>query len=124
MSTPTPASYTWVIDSGPPDTTIDSHPSNPSNSSSATFAFSGSDSGSGVASFQCSLDNGSPATCTSPQSYSNLANGSHTFMVRAFNNVGNADPTPASFTWTIDTSGVLRNRLFLPLIRQQRLNDR
>ena len=25
MSTPTPASYTWVIDSGPPDTTIDSH---------------------------------------------------------------------------------------------------
>ena len=97
---PTPASYAWVVDSSPPDTTIDSQPANPSSSSSATFAFSGSDSGSGVAGFQCSLDNSAFAACTSPQSYSSLADGSHTFQVRAVDAAGNVDPTPASFTWT------------------------
>lgn len=34
---PTPASYTWTVDSTAPDTTIDSGPPNPSTSSSATF---------------------------------------------------------------------------------------
>jgi hypothetical protein len=37
-------------------------------------------------------------------SYGSLANGSHTFLVRAVDNSGNPDPTPASFTWTIDTT--------------------
>ena len=101
---PTPASYTWVIDSSPPDTTIDSHPANPSNNSSPTFAFSGSDSGSGVAGFRCSLDNAAVAVCTSPQSYSNVADGSHTFQVNAVDGAGNVDPTPASYTWTIDAT--------------------
>ena len=34
--------------------------------------------------------------CISPASYSNLANGSHTFDVRATDAAGNTDPTPAS----------------------------
>src|SRR5262249_58593905 len=73
------------------------------NSSSASFTFSGTDSGTGVASFECKLDGGSFAACTSPKSYSSLADGSHTFQVRAIDGAGNVDPTPASFTWTIDT---------------------
>ena len=100
---PTPASFTWTIDTTAPETTIDSNPSNPSNSSSASFSFSGTDSGTGVASFECKLDGGSFGSCTSPQNYSGLADGSHTFQVRAIDGVGNVDPTPASFTWTIDT---------------------
>jgi Ca2+-binding RTX toxin-like protein len=100
---PTPASFTWTIDATAPDTTIDSSPSNPSNSSSASFSFSGTDAGTGVASFECDLDGGGFSTCTSPQSYSSLADGSHTFQVRAIDGAGNVDPTPASFTWTIDT---------------------
>jgi hypothetical protein len=102
---PTPASYTWTIETVPPDTTLDSTPSNPSNSSSAGFSFSGTDSGSGVAGFECQLDGGSFSACTSPQSYSNLSDGSHTFQVRAVDAAGNVDPTPASFTWNIDTTG-------------------
>ena len=93
-----------LTDAIAPDTTIDSSPSNPTNSSSASFTFSGTDTGgSGVASFECDLDGGGFTACTSPQNYSSLADGSHTFQVRAIDGAGNVDPTPASFTWTIDT---------------------
>ena len=92
---PTPASFTWTIDTTAPDTTINSNPSNPTNITSASFSFSGTDSGTGIASFECKLDAGSFGSCTSPQSYSSLADGSHTFQVRAIDGVGNVDPTPA-----------------------------
>ena len=101
---PTPASFTWTIDTTAPDTTINSNPSNPTNITSASFSFSGTDSGTGIASFECKLDAGSFGSCTSPQSYSSLADGSHTFQVRAIDGVGNVDPTPASFTWSIDAT--------------------
>ena len=42
--------------------------------------------------------------CSSPQAYSGLADGSHSFAVRARDAVGNVDTTPASFTWTVDTT--------------------
>jgi hypothetical protein len=35
--------------------------------------------------------------------YAGLANDSHTFRVRAVDHSGTADPTPASFTWMVDT---------------------
>ena len=93
-----------LTDALAPDTTIDSSPSNPTNSSSASFTFSGTDTGgSGVASFECDLDGGGFSACTSPQNYTSLSDGSHTFQVRAIDGAGNVDPTPASFTWTIDT---------------------
>ena len=101
----TPASFTWVIDATAPDTIIDTSPTDPTGSASATFTFHGNDgAGTGVASFECDLDGGGFGTCTSPQSYSGLADGSHTFQVRAIDNIGSVDPTPASFTWVIDTS--------------------
>lgn len=93
-----------VVDEAPPDTTITTSPSNPSNSSSAVFSFTGTDTGgSGIASFECKFDGGNFAVCTNPQTYNGLSNGSHTFQVRAIDAAGNADPSPASFTWTIDT---------------------
>src|SRR5262249_56520107 len=87
-----------------PDTTITANPTNPTTSTTASFSFTGNDgSGTGVASFQCQIDGGGFSTCTSPQTYTGLADGSHTFQVRAVDVVGNVDPTPASFTWVIDT---------------------
>ena len=94
-----------VSDTIPPDTTIVSSPANPSSSTSAALTFSGTDSGSGVGSFQCQLDAGAFAACTSPKSYTSLGDGSHTFQVKAIDNAGNQDLSPASYTWVIDATG-------------------
>ena len=50
------------------------------------------------------MDGDSFKTCNSPVSYSNLGDGAHTFAVQAVDVSGNVDPTPASFTWTVDTT--------------------
>ncbi len=90
-------------DTTPPDTTIDSGPSATatSASSSAGFTFSSSEPNS---TFECRLDDMAYSSCTSPKSYSSLADGSHTFYVRAIDAARNVDPTPASQTWVIDTT--------------------
>jgi hypothetical protein len=85
-----------------PNTTIDTRPPNPSNSSDATFTYSASPSAG--ASFQCSLDSAAFAACPSGGiTYMDLADGEHNFQVRAMNSAG-TDLTPASYTWTIDTA--------------------
>lgn len=99
-----PASFSWIVDTVSPDTSFTTTPATPSNSSSAAFTFTGTDSGSGIASFQCQLDGSGFGACTSPQNYLGLTDGSHTFEVRAIDNAGNIDPTPASYTWVVDTT--------------------
>jgi hypothetical protein len=94
-----PAEYRWTIDTVAPETAIDSRPPNPSTSSSAAFGFTSSEPGG---SFWCSLDAAGFAPCTSPQPYSGLANGSHTFRVRASDPAGNSDATPATYSWRIE----------------------
>lgn len=86
-------------DTTPPDTTIDSGPSGTVTDSSATFEFSSTEAHS---SFECRLDNALFSPCTSPKSYSDLTEGSHTFEVRAIDIWGNIDSSPASRTWTFD----------------------
>jgi len=100
-----PASYTWTIDTVAPDTTITSHPANPSASASAMFTFTASDgTGSGVAHIEASLDGGDFAAAASPLNLTGLAEGSHTYRIRAVDAAGNVDATPASYTWTVDTT--------------------
>ena len=98
---PTPASFNWTVDAAPPETTITATPANPTNSDSATFEFVSSEAGS---TFECNLDGGGFVACTSPQNYTGLADGGHTFEVRATDALGNTDPTPASFNWTVDAA--------------------
>jgi hypothetical protein len=97
----TPAAYTWTVDTGAPNTTITSSPGNPSPSTSASFSFVSTEPGS---TFQCQLDGAGFSPCSSPQAYSGLADGSHTFQVLATDAAGNTDASPASFTWTVDTA--------------------
>ena len=100
---PTPASRSFTIDSGAPDTQIDSGPTGTTSNSSPSFGFSADEPGS---SFECRLDSASAAdwaACSTPKAYTNLADGNHTFEVRATDPAGNTDPTPASRSFTIDS---------------------
>jgi hypothetical protein len=98
----TPDSYSWTVDTTAPDTTIDTKPSDPSNNASPSFTFSSSEENS---TFECKLDNEASFTsCSSPKALSSLGEGSHTFQVRAKDAAGNVDGSPASYTWTVDTT--------------------
>jgi hypothetical protein len=83
-----------------PQTTIDSGPSGPTNSSSPSFTFSSPQAGS---SFACRLDIAPFEPCTSPQALTDLSDGPHTFYAQAGDAAGQVDPTPASRTFVVDT---------------------
>jgi hypothetical protein len=95
-----PASFTWTVDTTAPVVTITGHPSDPSNTGNPSFTF-GADEG-GI-SFVCRLDGGGFSACSSPQAYTGLSDGTHTFDVRGVDAAGNTG-APASSTWTIDTA--------------------
>jgi alpha-tubulin suppressor-like RCC1 family protein len=92
----TAVSTTVAVSLGTP--AITAKPSNPSNSAAASFSFSGG----GGTGYACSIDGGTFSSCTSSQSYSGLADGSHTFKVHATD--GAASGPDATYTWTIDTT--------------------
>jgi hypothetical protein len=79
--------------------TITSQPASVSASPSATFSWTSSVAG---ATFTCSLDGAVGTACTSPKSYTGLADGSHTFVVKGKKN-GSNRPGSATVRWTVDT---------------------
>jgi hypothetical protein len=132
------ATASWTIDTTPPVTTITSAPIDTTASTSAAFSFTASESST----FQCRLvgPDGYPYTsCSSPTSYSDLANGQYVFTVKARDAAGNtssdfesftvdadvgapvvtitSDPigttssASATFTFTVDESSTIRCRL-------------
>src|SRR5207245_2854733 len=98
-----PASVTWTLDLVPPVATITASPTNPTAQTSASFSFNSSKASS---TFSCALDSAAAAACTSPQSYSGLAAGSHSFAVTATDAAGNTS-SPVSFTWTINVTALV-----------------
>src|SRR5207302_1806809 len=50
------------------------------------------------------LDGADYASCGSPVVLSGLKDGGHSFSVRATDAAGNTDATPATVTWTVDTT--------------------
>jgi large repetitive protein len=91
--------YSWTVDTTGPATAITQKPADPTNSRSATFTFSASEP---LATFQCKLDDAAFASCTSPQTYGDLGEGRHNFVVRALDALSNVGPETA-YAWTIDT---------------------
>ncbi len=77
--------------------------SNPSASLVSTRAMSISFSANQpVSGFVCSRDGLAFAACSSPVSYSGLADGNHSFTVKAVDLNGQTEATGASKTWTVD----------------------
>jgi hypothetical protein len=98
---PTPAVVAFAVDTAPPETTVDTAPSAKIEVDEATITFS---SAEGTV-FQCRLDPqpDSPwEPCDGSVTLAGLAEGSHTFEVRAGDSLGRFDPTPAQVTFFVD----------------------
>jgi serine protease AprX len=83
------ARATFTVDTAAPDTAL--------SQSGTTFTFS-SEPG---ARFECSDDEGPWTACASPLSRAGQPPGTHSLAVQAVDRAGNADPTPASASWTV-----------------------
>ncbi len=85
-----------------PTTAITAGPRAGTNDPTPTFSLASQPG----ATFECRLDSGSYAPCDSPTTTSYLDDGSHTFSVRAVNQAGEVDPSPASRSFTVKTAEV------------------
>jgi hypothetical protein len=90
---------TILIDNALPRSAIVSRPRPVASSTTATFGFT-SEPG---ATFECALDRRAFRRCVSPVRYERLAEGAHTFRVRARDAAGNLQLTATTWTWTVDT---------------------
>ena len=80
-----------------PNITLTQQPTNPTQATSATFAWTASN----AAGFSCKLDAAAAEVCTSPKTYSSLALGAHTFVLTATGPGGQAQ---ASYSWLIEST--------------------
>ena len=97
---PTPATRSFAVNTVAPQTTIETGPPEFTNDPTPTFTLASSTPSS---TFACALDQAPSAPCTSPHTTEPLQDGPHTLAVRATDPIGNADPTPATSTFTVDT---------------------
>lgn len=83
-----------------PETVIFSGPALSTVQTTARFTFGSS---ALLVSYQCALDNDNFVACGTPRDFTNLAEGPHQFLVRSKDLLGLlTDPTPATYSWTID----------------------
>lgn len=103
--------HDFILDRTAPETVIDSAPPHFYNKLDAGFSlsFSGTEPGSVV--FDCTLDGGSFtladggfSVCSNPIILTGLQEQTYTLMVRARDQAGNLDPSPAVYTWTVDVT--------------------
>lgn len=92
---------TWTVDTAAPDTFINSGPASLSNSPVATFSLGSSET---PATFACNLDNAGWSACTASPVFSSLSDGAHALLARSSDQATNTDATPASYSWTVDTT--------------------
>lgn len=93
-----PTTYRWAIDvTPPPAPALTGRPAGAVPRSTATFSFTGGDP---AASYVCRLDDAPPLPCSSPQRYSGLTVGPHTFAVWARDPAGHRSAEAAA-SWTV-----------------------
>lgn len=88
-------SRNWTVDLTPPAPAFTYAPAAATNARSAEFGFAAGE----PATFECRLDSGSFASCGSPHSVYQLAEGEHRLDVRATDSAGNTGT--ASHSWTV-----------------------
>ena len=93
---PSPASREFTLDNLAPETSI---VSGPVQDADPTFTLAADDPD---ATYECRLDAGAFAPCTSPHRLGAVGFGAHVFEVRALDAAGNLDPSPAAASWTYD----------------------
>ena len=99
-----PAEYPFTVDTSlkdttAPETSITGKPSDPSNSTTAAFTYQSTEAGS---TFQCKMDAEAFSACPPEgKAYTGLAEGQHTFQVRATDTSGNTDASPAGASFSI-----------------------
>jgi hypothetical protein len=99
-----PVTYTWVINTGRPVTTIATYPKNPSNDTTGDFTFTNTQS---PVTYECKLDSGAWTACNAAYTTPVLDDGTHTLSVRATKPATDAgavvESPPVTYTWVIDT---------------------
>jgi hypothetical protein len=101
----------FTVDTTPPPTTITSAPTGTITKTTASIAFDAG--GEAGATFQCRVNSADFAACTSPLVLNGLAQGQHTVEVRSVDALGNADATPATASFGVDS--LAPTITFLPL---------
>jgi hypothetical protein len=96
------ATVVWTVDLTPPATpVIGTQPGTLTKQTAATFGFSGEPG----ATFVCSVDGGGYSACPNPFTIPGpLADGVHTFAVKAVDVAGNLSASAATYSWTVDTT--------------------
>jgi len=96
----------FSVDTTAPETTITSAPATITDDPTPTIEFASSEAES---TFQCRYDTEAFRACSGPGATDTpaaaLADGPHTFQVRAIDAAGNADATPATAAFTLVTNG-------------------
>jgi uncharacterized delta-60 repeat protein len=100
LADPTPALRTFTVDTLPPDTAVTSGPSAKTRDRTPSFRFAAPGS-PGSETFECKVDGGAYAACTSPTTTKRLPPGRHTFRVRATDQAGLVDASPARRSFKI-----------------------
>lgn len=95
----TPVARTFTIDHTAPVAQITSGSSGLVNNRVSTFAFTANE----ASSFECKVDDGAFAACTSPFATESLADGPHSFQVRATDAAGNVS-APKSSDFEVDAT--------------------
>lgn len=99
-----------TLDQTAPETTISSAPPANTSSTDAAFEFDANE----TALFEASLDGGPYTPASSPLTYTGLAAGTHTFSLRATDQAGNVDGSPATHSWTIDQTAPVITSVDVP----------